>query len=198
MSQPSLEDSKWQKKRVTLCWSSFYFLGLQSHCGKWLQPWNLKILAPWKKSYDKPRQCLKKQRHHFANEGLHSQSYSFSSSHVWMWELDHNEDGEPKKWCFWTVVLEKTLESPLDSKKIKPVNPKRNQPWMFFGKTDAEVEASIFGHLMQRDHSLEKTLMLGKIEGRMRRGWQRIKWLDSITDSMDMNLSVHIKDFFYQ
>ena len=105
-----------------------------------------------------------------------------------MWELDHKEDWEPKDCCFWTVVLEKTLESPLDSKKIKPVNPKENQSWIFFGKTDAEVEAPIFGHLMQRAHSLEKTLMLGKIEGRRRSGQQRIRWLDGITNSMDMDL----------
>jgi len=95
----------------------------------------------------------------------------------------------PKNWRFWTVVLEKTLESPLDSKKIKPVNPKGNQPWIFTGRTDAESEAPIFGHLMRRADSLEKTLMLGKIEGRRRRQWQRMRWLDSITDSMYINLS---------
>ena len=92
-----------------------------------------------------------------------------------------------KNWYFWTVVLEKTLESPLDSKEIKLVNPKRNQSWL--GRTDAEAEASIFCHLMQTVNSLEKTLMLGKIEGRRRRGWQRMRWLDSITNSMDMSLS---------
>ena len=84
-------------------------------------------------------------------------------------------------------VLEKTLESPLDSKKIKPVNPKGNQPWIFIGKTDAEVKLQSFGHLMQRTHSLEKTLMLGNIEGR-RRGQQKMRWLHGITDSMDMSL----------
>ena len=83
---------------------------------------------------------FKKQRHHFAKKGLYSQSYGFSSSHVWMWELDHKEDWAPKNWCFWTVVLEKTLESPLDCKEIKPVNPKRHQPWIFIGRTDAEAE----------------------------------------------------------
>ena len=116
-----------------------YFLGLQNHCRWWLQPWNEKMLAPWKKSYDQPRQRIKKQRHYFANKGPSSQGYGFSSSHVWMWELDHKESWAPKNWCFWTVVLEKTLGSPLDCKKIKPVHAKGNQSWIFIGRTDAET-----------------------------------------------------------
>ena len=103
----------------------------------------LKDTCPWKKSYDKSRQCIKKQRHHFANKSLYSQNYGFSSSHVQLWELDHKEGRGPKNWCFWTVVLEKTLERPLNCKEIKPVNPKGNQPWLFIGRTGAEVEASI-------------------------------------------------------
>ena len=99
----------------------------------------LKDVCSWKKSYDKPRQHIKKQRHYFANKGPYSQSYGFSSSHVWMWELDHNECWAPRNWCFQTVVLEKTLESPLDCKVIKPVHPKGNQPWIFIGRTDAET-----------------------------------------------------------
>ena len=95
--------------------------------------------APWKKSYDKPRQCIKKQRYYFADKGPYSQSYGFSSSHVWMWESDHEEDWAMKNWCFRTVELEKTLESPLDSKEIKPVNSKGNQPWIFIVKNDAEA-----------------------------------------------------------
>ena len=87
----------------------------------------IKTLALCKKSYDKPRLCNKKQRHYFADKGPHSQSYGFSSSHVWMWEFDYKENWVPKYWCFWTVVLEKTLESPLDCKEIQPVHPKRNQ-----------------------------------------------------------------------
>ena len=82
--------------------------------------------APWKKSYNQPRQHIKKQRHYFANKGLSGQNYGFSSSHVWMWELDYKESWWQKNWCFWTVVLEKTLESPLDCKEIQPVHPKRN------------------------------------------------------------------------
>ena len=91
----------------------------------------------------KPRQDIKKQRHHFADKDPYSQSYGFSTSHVWMWELDHKEGWEPKNWYFWNVVLEKILESPLDSKEIKPDNPKGNQPWIFIGRTDAEAEAPI-------------------------------------------------------
>ena len=101
------------------------------------------MLAPWKKSYDPPRQHIKKQRHYFANKGPSSQGYGFPSSHVWMWELDYKESWEPKNWCFWTVVLEKTLECTLDCKKIQPVHPQRNQSWIFIGRTDAEAETPI-------------------------------------------------------
>ena len=101
------------------------------------------MLAPWKKSYDQPRQHIKKQRHYFANKGPSSQSYGFSSGHVWMWELNYKKSWVPKNWCFWTVVLEKTLESPLDCKEIQPVLPKGNQSWIFIGRTDAEAETSI-------------------------------------------------------
>ena len=119
----------------------FYFLGLQSHFGLWLQPWNLKDSCSWKESYDKLRQQIKNQRHRFADKGLGSQSYGFSSSRVRMWELDHKEGWVPKTWCSLTVVL-KTLESPLDS-KIKPVNPKGNKSWIFTGRTEAEAEALV-------------------------------------------------------
>ena len=99
--------------------------------------------ASWKKSYDQPRQPIRKQRHHFADKSLCSQCYSFSSSQVCLWELDQEEIWVPKNWCFQTVVLEKTLESPLDCKQIKPVNPKGNQPWIFIGRTDAKAETLI-------------------------------------------------------
>ena len=140
-------------------------------------------------SDDQPRQHIKKQRHYFANKGLSSQGYGFSNSHVWMWELDYKESWAPKNWCFWPVVLEKTLESPLDCKEIQPVHPKGNQSWIFIGRTDAETEAQVLDHLMQRTDSFEKTLMLGKIEGERRRGRQRMSWLHGITDSMAMSLS---------
>ena len=124
-----------------------------------------------------------------SREGPYSQSYGFSSSQVWIWELDYKESWVPNNWCFWTVVLEKTLVSPLDCKEIQPVNPKGNQPWIFIGRTDAEAETPILVHLMWRTDSFEKTLMLGKIEGRRRRGRQRMRWLDDITDSMNVSLS---------
>ena len=120
-----------------------YLGGLHNYCGWWLQPWNQKMLTPWKQSYDQPRHHIKKQRHCFTNKGLSSQSYDFSSSHIWMWELDYKESWVPKNWCFWTVVLKKTLESPLDCKEIQPVHPKGNQSWIFIGRTDAEVKALI-------------------------------------------------------
>ena len=97
-----------------------------------------------------------KQRRYFANKGLYSQSYGFSSSHVWMWELDHKESWAPKSWCFWTVVLEKTLESPLDCKEIQPLNPKGNQSWILIGMTDAEVEATILGPPDVKNWLIEK------------------------------------------
>ena len=96
-------------------------------------------LAPWIKSYDQTRHHIERQRHYFANKGPSNQSYVFFSSHVWMWELDHKESWAPKNWCFWTVVLEKTLGSPLNSKEIQPVNPKGNQSWIFIGRTEAEA-----------------------------------------------------------
>ena len=101
------------------------------------------MFTPWKKSYGKPRQHMKKQTYYFVNKDLSSQSCGFSNSHGWMWKLDHKESLAPKNWWFWNVVLEKTLESPLDWKEIKPVHPKGNQSWIFIGKTDAEAEAPI-------------------------------------------------------
>ena len=101
------------------------------------------MLTPWKESYDQPRQHIKKQRHYFANKGPSSQGYGFSSGRVWMWDLDYKESWAPKNWCFWTVVLEKTLESPLDYKEIPPVHPKGDQLWVFIGRTDVEAETLI-------------------------------------------------------
>ena len=116
--------------------------GLQKKLWTLTAVMKLKLFAPWKKSYDKPRRHIKKWRHHFANKGPYSQSYCFSSSQVWMWELDHKEGWAPKNSCFWTVVLKKILESPLDSKEIKPVNPKGNQVWIFTGRTDVDSWSS--------------------------------------------------------
>ena len=147
------------------------------------------MLAPWKKSNDKPRQHIKKQKHYFADKGPSSQNHCFSSSHAWMWELNHKESWAPKKWCFWTVVLEKTLESPLDCKEIKAVrlkeiNPEYSLEWLML-----KLKLQYFGQLMRRPDSLEKALMLGRIEARRRRGWQRMRWFDGFRDSMEMSLS---------
>ena len=105
-----------------------------------------------------------------------------------MWELDYKGSWAPKNWCFWIVVLEKTLQRPLDCKEIEPVHPKGNQFWIFIGRTDVKLKLQFFGHLMWRTDSFEKTLMLGKIEGG-RRGQQRMRWLDGITNSMGISLS---------
>ena len=128
----------------------------------------IKRLAPWKKNYDKSRQH-QKQRHYFANKGLSSHSYGFSSSHVWMWELDYKEGWVPKNWCFWTVVLVKTLESPLDSKMIKPVNPKGNQPKIFIGRTEAEAPVlwppDLKSWLIRKEPEVEKGTTEDKMVG---------------------------------
>ena len=137
-----------------------------------------KTLAPWKKSYDQPRQLIKKQRHYFANKGPSSQSYGFSCSHVRMWQYDYKESWVPKNWCFWTEVLEKTLESSLDCKEIQPVHLNRNtQFWIFIGRIDVEAEALILWSPDVKPDSFDKTLMLGKIEVGRRRGWLRMRWL---------------------
>ena len=121
------------------------------------------------------------------NKGPSSQGYSFSSSHVRMlWQLDHKEGLTRKNWCFWTVVLEKTLENPLDCKEIQP---EEISPGCSLVGLMLKLKLQYFGHLMRRADSFEKTLMLGKIEGRKRWGWQRIRWLDGFTESMDMKLS---------
>ena len=116
--------TSWEIDGETVETVSDIIFGLQNHCRWWLQTWNKKTLAPWKESYDQSRHHIKKQRYYFANKGLSSQGYGFSSSRVWMWELDCEESWALKNWCFWTVVLEKTLESPWDCKEIQPVHPK--------------------------------------------------------------------------
>ena len=145
-------------------------------------------LVPKKKSFDKPKQCIKKQRHHFPNKGPYSQSYGFSSSHVWMWELDYKEGWAPKNWCFWTVVLEKTLESPLDCKEIQPVDPKGDHFWVFFGRTDVEAETPILWPCDAKSWLIWKDPDVGKDWRQEERGQQRMRRLDGITDSMDMSL----------
>ena len=120
------------------------------------------MLASCQKSYDQPRQHIKKQRHYFTNKGPPSQSYGFSSIHVWMWQLDYKERLTLKNWCFWTVMLEKTVESPLDWKETKPVNPKGNQSWIFIGRTDTEAEIPIVWPLVVKNWLIGKNSDAGK------------------------------------
>ena len=132
---------------------------------------------------------IQKQRCYFANKGWFSQGFCFSSGHVWMWELDYKESWALKNWCFWTAVLEKTLESPLDCKEIQPVHSEGDQPWDFFGRNDAKAETPVLWPSHTKSWLMGKDLMLGGIGGRKRRGRQRIRWLDGITNSMDVSLS---------
>ena len=156
----------------------FYIFWLQNHCGWWLQPWNSKILASWKRSYDKPRQCIKKKRHQFANKGPYSQSYGFSSSYIRMWELNHREDWSPKfgafkLWCW------RRLESPLDWKDIKSFNPKGNKSWLFTGRTNAEAEAPVFWPPGEKSRLVWKDPDAGKDwrqEEKGRTGNEMVEW----------------------
>ena len=147
------------------------------------------MLAPWKKNYDQPRQLIKKQRHYFANKGLSSQSQGFSSSHIWMWESDYKESWALKNWCFWTVVLEKTFESPLDCKKIQAVPPTGNQSWILIGRTVTEAETPILWPRDIRTWLIWKDPDAGKDWMWEEKGRWKMRWLDVITDSMDMSLS---------
>ena len=135
------------------------------------------MLTPWKESYDQPGQHIKKQRHYFANKGPSSQGYGFSSGHVWMWELDYKESWAPKNWCFWTVVLEKTLRVPWTARRSNQSILKEISPGCSLEGLMLKLKLQYFGHLMQRVDSLEKTLMLGGTGGRKRRGQQRMTWL---------------------
>jgi len=151
----------------------------------------MKLKDAWsvEEQYDQPRQPIKKQRHYFANKGPSSQGYAFSSGHVWMWELDHKKGWALKNWCLWTVVLEKTLESPLDCKEIQPVHPKGDQSWIFIGRTDVEAETPILWPPDVKNCLIWKDSNAGKDWRQEERGWQRMRWLDGITNSMDMSLS---------
>ena len=149
----------------------------------------LKTFTPWKKNYDQPRQRIKKQRHYFANKGLSSQGYGFSSGRVWMWEFDRKESWVPKNSCDWTVVLEKTLESPLDYKEIKPVHPKGNQSWIFIGRTDVKAETpTLLATWCEKLTHLKRPWCWGRLKAGGERD-DRTRWLDGITNSMDMSLS---------
>ena len=166
-----------------------YFLGLQNHCRWWLQSWNQKMLTPWKKSYDQPRQHIKKQRHYFADKGPSSQGYGFSSNLVWMWrwtikEAEHQGIDAFELW-YWRRLLRVPWTARTSNQSIlKEICPEYSLEGLML-----KLKLQYSGHLMWRADSFEKTLMLGKIEGGRRRGRQRMRWLNGITDSMDMSLS---------
>ena len=167
------------------------FLGDQKSLQMVTEAVKLKPLTPWKKSYDQPRQHIKKQRHYFANNGPSSQSYGFSSSHVWMWELDYKESWVLKNWCFWTVVWwywRRLLRVSWTARRSNQSILNEISPEYSLEGLMLKLKFQYFGHLMQRTDSFEKTLMLGKIEGG-RRGRQRMRWLDGIPNSMDISLS---------
>ena len=130
------------------------------------------MLALWKETYDQPRQHIKKQRHHFVSKGSSSQSYGFCGSHVSMWELDYKESWALKNWCFWTVVLEKTLRVPWTARRYNQSILKEISPEYSLEGLLLKLKFQYLAHLRQRTNSLERTLMLGKIDGGMRRGWQ--------------------------
>ena len=147
------------------------------------------MLAPWKKSYDQPRQQIKQQRYYFANKGPSSQSYGFSSRHVWVCEMDYKESWEPKNWCFELWCWRRLLRVPWTARRsnqsiLKEINPEYSMEGLML-----KVKLQYFGHLMWRTDSFEKTLMLGKIEGGRIRRWERMRWLDGNTNSMDTSLS---------
>ena len=159
--------------------------GLQNHCRWWLQPWNYKTLAPWKKNYDKPRQHIKKQRHYFTDKGASSQGYGFSSSPVWMWELK----AEHQRMMLLNYGVGEDLRVPWTARRsiqsiLKEINLEHSLEGLML-----KLKLKYLGHLMWRTDTLEKTLMLGKIEGRRRRRQQRMRWLDGITGAMDLSLS---------
>ena len=166
-----------------------YFLGLQNHRAGWLQLQNKKTLAPRKKSYDKSRQCIEKQRCHFADKVAYAQSYCFYRSHVQMWELDHKEGWVPKNWCLKLWCWRRLLRLPWTARRsnqsiLKEISPEYSMEGLML-----KLKLQYLGHLMWRANSLKKTLMVGKIEGRRRSGWQWMRWLNGISDSMDMCLS---------
>ena len=149
----------------------------------------IKIFTLWRVSYDQPRQHIKKQSHYFVNTGPSSQDYGFSSRQVWIWELDYKENWAPKNWCFWTVLLVKTLESPLGCKDIQPVHPKGNRSWIFIGRTDAETETPILWPPDVKNRLIGKDPDAGKDWRQEEKGMTEDEMVDGITDSMNMSLS---------
>ena len=162
--------TSWQINEETIETVTDYVLGLQNHCRWWLQPWKQKNLAPWKKSYNQPRQYIKKQRHYFANKVPFSKSYGFSSSHVWMWELDHKESWALKNWCFWRCCWRRLLRVPWTARRSNQSILKEISSEYSLEGLMQKLKLQYFGHLMWKTDTLEKTLMVGKIEDRRRSG----------------------------
>ena len=146
------------------------------------------MLPPWKKSYGQPGQHIKKQRHYFANKGPSSQSYNFSSSHVWMWELDYKERWALENWCFWLWHWIRLLRVPWTARRSNQSLKEISSEYSLEGLM-LKLKLQYIGHLIWRADSFEKTLMLGKIEGGRKSGWQRMRWLEDITDSMELSLN---------
>ena len=167
--------TSWQIDGKTMETVTNYFWGLQNQGRWWLQPWNSKMLVPWKKSHDQPKQHIKKQRHYVANKGLSSQGYGFSSGHVWMWELDyikkaqHWRIGAFELWCW------RLLGVPWTARRSNQSILREISPGCSLEGLMLKLKLQYFGHLMLRANSFEKTVMLGKIEGRRRRGRQRMR-----------------------
>ena len=165
------------------------FLRSKNHCRWWLKSWNKKTAASWQESYDKPRQCVEKQRHYSADKGPYSQGYGLPSGHVQLWELDHKEGRTPKNWCLRLCCWRRLLKVPWKARRsnqsiLREINPERSLEGLML-----KLKLQYFGHLMWIANSLEKSLTLGKTEGRRRRGQhQRMRWLDGITNAIDMNL----------
>ena len=181
--------TSWQVDRETIGTVRDFILGgskitVNGDCSH-----EIKILTPWKKSYDQPRQHIKKQRHYFANKVPSSQSYGFSSSHIWMWELNYKESWVPKNWCFWTVVLEKTLESPLDCREIQPVHSKGDQFWILIGRTDAEAVSSVLWLPVVKNWLIWNDPDAGKDRRQKEKGTTQDEMVGWHHQFMDMSLS---------
>ena len=166
-----------------------YFGGAPKSLQMVIAAMKLKTLAAWKKSYDQPRQHIKKQRHYFADKHSSSQSYGFSSSHVWMWELNYKQSWTLKNWCFALWCWRRLLRVPWTARRSNQSILKEVSPDYSLAELMLKLKLQYFGHLMQRADSLEKTLMLGKIEGGWRSRQQRMRWLNGITDTIDMSLN---------
>ena len=165
----------------------FPLLGLQNHCRQWLQPWNQKTVASWQESYDKPRRFAEKQRHYSANKGPYSQTYGLPSGHLQLCKLNYKEAKCQKLYAF-VLCWRRLLKAPWTAKRsnqtiLREINPEYSLQGLML-----KLKPQYFGHVMQRADSLEKSLMLGKIEDRRRRGSQRMRWLDGITNAMNTNL----------